>query len=315
MAKVVWPVWLFPALFVAGFAFGQQPPQDLIFVLDNSGSMKANDPGFLTRAVVSEFAASPYLSKTARVGLVVFDDNARLVMPLSPLADTAAQGRLKASLNSLNYAGRYTDCAAGIERAVYELKQQGRPDSDKSIVFMTDGIVDTGDRARNLERRRWLKEELAAECAASGIRIFGVAFTEAADYELIQDYFQSHLPPDVALSFGVSGPTLQATGVPEDSRVTEPYLKYGEIEFFKGAGCGYCDNTGYKGRIGVFEVMPVGEEMRRLILKKPSGTEVKELAIKAGMVTMRQSAIEKLLAGVTTSSEVRKKVFVGEDIE
>jgi len=91
--------------------------------------------------------------------------------------------------------------------------------------------------------------------------------------------------------------------------------RYGEIEFFKGEGCGYCDGTGYKGRVGVFEVMPVGENMRRLILTKPSGTEVKELALKAGMVTMKQNAIEKLLAGITTSSEVSKKVFVGEDIE
>jgi len=56
---------------------------------------------------------------------------------------------------------------------------------------MTDGIVDTGNADRDLEKTKWLKEDLAADAADAGIRIFGIAFTENADFELIQSLAQN----------------------------------------------------------------------------------------------------------------------------
>ena len=53
-------------------------------------------------------------------------------------------------------------------------------------MFITDGIVDTGDRQRDREKKRWLRESLAAEASAHGVRIYGIAFSEEADVELIQ---------------------------------------------------------------------------------------------------------------------------------
>ena len=79
----------------------------------------------------------------------------------------------------------------GIERAIYTLNHDGRPDALHVLVFFTDGIIETGDRAKDLERGRWLRENLAAEAKQRGIRIFGVAFTEAADYQLIQAVAQA----------------------------------------------------------------------------------------------------------------------------
>jgi type IV pilus assembly protein PilB len=63
-------------------------------------------------------------------------------------------------------------------------------------------------------------------------------------------------------------------------------------------------NTGYKGRIAFYEVMPIGEEIRELILVGASATEIKREAIKLGMMTLRQSGIMRMREGITTIEEV-----------
>ncbi len=157
---------------------------DVMVVIDNSGSMRKNDPQFLTPKTVRSFLDQ--LPTTTRVGMVLFDERARLLHPLSDLADSDARQRLNASLGKIDYRGKFTDSAAGIERAAYELKTTGREAARKSIVFLTDGIVDTGNRQKDAELTQWLKTDLAADCSASGIRILGIAFTENADFPLIQ---------------------------------------------------------------------------------------------------------------------------------
>ncbi len=76
------------------------------------------------------------------------------------------------------------------------------------------------------------------------------------------------------------------------------------ITFYKGSGCSICNNTGYKGRIGVFEVMPVTPEIRAMVLDKAPVDEIREKAIENGMITLRESALRKMLKGVTTAEEV-----------
>lgn len=78
----------------------------------------------------------------------------------------------------------------------------------------------------------------------------------------------------------------------------------GKFTCFKGEGCGLCNNTGYKGRIALYEVMPIYEEIKELILVGASTTEMKMEAIRLGMLTLRQSGIHKLKAGITTIEEV-----------
>jgi type IV pilus assembly protein PilB len=87
----------------------------------------------------------------------------------------------------------------------------------------------------------------------------------------------------------------------------------GEVQFYKPAGCSVCNMRGYAGRIAVFEVMPVGEEIRRLTINSPTADQVRDLALKTGMRTMREHAADKILAGLTSIDEVRRKVFVGDD--
>ncbi len=87
----------------------------------------------------------------------------------------------------------------------------------------------------------------------------------------------------------------------------------GEVEFYKATGCSACNNRGYSGRVPVFEIMPLNEEIRRLTIHSPTSDQVRELALKAGMKTIKEHAIDRILAGITTVDEVRRKVFVGDE--
>src|SRR5689334_2955587 len=72
----------------------------------------------------------------------------------------------------------------------------------------------------------------------------------------------------------------------------------------KGAGCDRCNNTGYKGRVGLYEVMAVGEELRELILVGASGLELRRKAVDEGMITLRASGLRKVKDGLTSIEEV-----------
>ncbi|MGQ9645526.1 MAG: type IV-A pilus assembly ATPase PilB [Thermodesulfobacteriota bacterium] len=73
---------------------------------------------------------------------------------------------------------------------------------------------------------------------------------------------------------------------------------------YKGKGCALCSGTGYKGRVGLYEVMPMKEEIKELVLSRASATEIKKEAIRLGMKTLRQSGIHKVKEGMTTIEEV-----------
>jgi type IV pilus assembly protein PilB len=77
-----------------------------------------------------------------------------------------------------------------------------------------------------------------------------------------------------------------------------------EVVPMKGAGCDKCNNTGYKGRVGLYEVMDIGEELRELILVGASGLELRRKAVEEGMITLRGSGLRKVKDGVTTIEEV-----------
>ena len=72
----------------------------------------------------------------------------------------------------------------------------------------------------------------------------------------------------------------------------------------KGRGCEKCNNTGYKGRVGLYEVMEVTEELRELILVGASGLELRRKAVDEGMITLRNSGLRKVKEGVTTIEEI-----------
>lgn len=157
---------------------------DIMFVIDNSGSMKINDPNFITKQVVTDFTNT--LNNDTRIGMVLFDADARITLPLVDISQTKSIVEFKKGLEKVDYRGKFTNSPAGIERAIYELKNRGRKKAQKTIIFLTDGIVDTGNKTIDREKTAWLKDELSKESKKLGIRIISIALTEKADIQLIQ---------------------------------------------------------------------------------------------------------------------------------
>jgi type IV pilus assembly protein PilB len=81
------------------------------------------------------------------------------------------------------------------------------------------------------------------------------------------------------------------------------------IHIYKGKGCNKCNNTGYKGRVGLFEVMPVTAAIRTLVFSNANNAELRKTAIDEGMITLRQSGLEKIKLGVTTIEEVLRETY------
>jgi type IV pilus assembly protein PilB len=97
------------------------------------------------------------------------------------------------------------------------------------------------------------------------------------------------LPPPALTQAGFS---------PEDAKTVVP---------MKGKGCEKCNNTGYKGRVGLYEVMEVTEELRELVLVGASALELRRKAIEEGMITLRQSGLRKVKDGLTSIEEVARE--------
>ena len=83
-----------------------------------------------------------------------------------------------------------------------------------------------------------------------------------------------------------------------------------KVKLFKGKGCPTCNNTGYKGRVGLYEVMEMTDAMREMILTGASSIELKNKAIEEGMITLRGSGLRKIKAGQTTVEEVVRETVL-----
>ncbi len=76
------------------------------------------------------------------------------------------------------------------------------------------------------------------------------------------------------------------------------------LRVYKGKGCEICHNTGYEGRVGVFEVLEITDSLRKLITQKANSDEIKQKAMEEGMTTMMEDGIDKVTKGITTFEEV-----------
>ncbi|MBI2032761.1 MAG: type II/IV secretion system protein [Candidatus Levybacteria bacterium] len=95
------------------------------------------------------------------------------------------------------------------------------------------------------------------------------------------------------------------TVVDEVKKVLEKYYPSNpDVKFYRGRGCEECGGSGYQGRIGIFEVLPVSPQIASLILQHPDSATLEKEAIAEGMITMKQDGYLKALSGVTTVEEV-----------
>jgi type IV pilus assembly protein PilB len=84
----------------------------------------------------------------------------------------------------------------------------------------------------------------------------------------------------------------------------------GTFKLYKGRGCGVCNGTGFKGRVGLYEVLEISEGIRDLIMVGATAVEIKRKALEEGMLTLRQSGLEKIRAGITTVEEVLRETVL-----
>ena len=99
----------------------------------------------------------------------------------------------------------------------------------------------------------------------------------------------------------------RATYRPNDSMLAELGIArrdLGEKEFFYGKGCDSCNNTGYKGRKGIYELLRISDPIRELINERAPTVTIKQKAIELGMTTLRQDGLRSIFAGDTTIEEV-----------
>jgi len=89
---------------------------------------------------------------------------------------------------------------------------------------------------------------------------------------------------------------LEQMGIPED--------EMGTVKIFQSRGCENCANTGYRGRVGIYEFLPITDEIRKLILEKADSNTIKETGRRFGMKTLREAGWDKVRSGKTTISEV-----------
>ncbi|WP_136809295.1 GspE/PulE family protein [Desulfosediminicola flagellatus] len=101
--------------------------------------------------------------------------------------------------------------------------------------------------------------------------------------------------PDCKTSFEIDSAELLRMGFP----TTES----GKMTLYKGEGCRLCRGTGYRGRCGVFEIFPFSSEIKRMTAASESSTELRKVAIREGMTTLREDAWRKVREGITTLEE------------
>lgn len=101
--------------------------------------------------------------------------------------------------------------------------------------------------------------------------------------------------PDCAEEFNIKGEELAKMGF--------PVAETGDITLSKGKGCRECRGTGYKGRCAIFEIFPVTSQIKKMVAEEAHGLEMRQVAIREGMTTLREDAWDKVRRGITTFEE------------
>ena len=156
--------------------------------------------------------------------------------------------------------------------------------------------------------------EIAIQAALTGHLVFSTLHTNDAAGALTRLIDMGAEPFLISSSvIGIVAQRLVRTICPsckEEWTPGEPILQEigiesrGRLNLYKGKGCKSCKNTGYKGRIGVFELLIVDDKIRELILSRTSSSIIKKEAEKVGMKTLRADGIDKIISGITTIDEV-----------
>ncbi len=178
----------------------------------------------------------------------------------------------------------------------------------RSILRQDPDIVMVGE-IRDLETA-----EIAIHAALTGQLVFSTLHTNDAPSALTRLVDMGIEPFLIASSvLGVLAqrlvrvicPKCKAPYTPKPEEARELGMEWKEtLIFYKGKGCSYCKNTGYKGRIGIFQFMEMNETLRDMVLKDTSADQIRKQAQSSGMGALREDGHVKVLGGRTTIEEV-----------
>ncbi len=156
---------------------------DIILLLANSKQLQLNSPTSSFRQAIVSFLQN--FSGDNRFALLTFDEHTSLILTFMPVEPQGVEKLLK-PLDRIQPIRSHSNSAAAMERAIEIFNKSSRSEASKSIVFITDNRINTGDKTRDLQFTRWLRELLSEEAAAAGIRIHGIAYSETADVQSIE---------------------------------------------------------------------------------------------------------------------------------
>ncbi len=141
-----------------------------------------------------------------------------------------------------------------------------------------------------------------ASGAISRLTEMGIApFLTSSAVECVQaQRLARRLCPDCKEAYEPSLDALKRAGFPVDDN-NRPTL-------YKPKGCPKCNGTGYKGRIGIYEIMPLSEAVEELCIRRATTDEIKQVAISEGMKTLRQDGFEKVKLGITSLEEIMRVI-------
>ncbi|MCC6327380.1 MAG: type II/IV secretion system protein [Acidobacteria bacterium] len=110
-------------------------------------------------------------------------------------------------------------------------------------------------------------------------------------------------------------PTCKRTYQPTATELTESGLRPSDVDghtFFRNVGCDACNHTGYRGRTAIHELLDMSDTVREMIIARRPGSEIRRQAEKEGLSSLRESAVKKVFAGLTTLHEINRVTFVEE---
>ncbi|MGQ9608141.1 MAG: GspE/PulE family protein [bacterium] len=165
--------------------------------------------------------------------------------------------------------------------------------------------------------------DIAVQAALTGHLVFSTLHTNDSAGAIIRLMDLDVQPFLIASSvIGVVAQRLVRTICPECKEFYKPsdielemmgMSNNDDIKLAKGKGCENCRYTGYRGRTGIYEILEINEDIRRLIIARASSSEIKETALKKGMKSLSEIGRELVLQGISTLEEVQRMVFLGEE--
>ena len=180
----------------------------------------------------------------------------------------------------------------------------------RSILRQDPDIIMVGE-IRDEETAR-----IAIQASLTGHLVFSTLHTNdaaSAVTRLADMGIESYLITSTVLAFmaqrlvRVICPSCKKPYAPQPKELDSLGMSKKELKnrkFYKGQGCDKCMQTGYKGRAGIYELLIMNDEIKKAVLKGSDASEINSLALKNGMVSLRESGKEKILEGITTSEEV-----------